>query len=157
MLWENVDLKTRVARLEDTKNHLSHELPLTIFTHHLLAEWQTWTGQGSGLVFRATDNQSPLSSVEAVIHAIREKTGIQWAMHDLRRTFTTTAENIGVRGYTLKRLINHKTGAADVTGGYIVTDLESLREPMQTITDRLLTLTSGKLPTSKTAPAASNT
>ncbi|WMP17142.1 tyrosine-type recombinase/integrase [Thiothrix lacustris] len=157
LLWENVDLKTRVARLEDTKNHLSHELPLTTFTHNLLAEWQTWTGQGSGLVFRATDNQSPLSNVEAVINAIREKTGIQWAMHDLRRTFTTTAENIGVRGYTLKRLINHKTGAADVTGGYIVTDLESLRDPMQTITDRLLNLTSGKLPTSKTAPAASNT
>jgi len=78
-------------------------------------------------------------------------------MHDLRRTFATTAENIGVRGYTLKRLINHKTGAADVTGGYIVTDVESLREPMQTITDKLLSLTSGKLSASKTATAAINT
>ncbi len=157
LLWEHIDLKHRSIRLADTKNHRAHELPLTTFTHHLLAEWQTWTGHGSGLVFRATDNQSPLVSVETVIHAIREKTGIQWTMHDLRRTFTTTAENHGIRGYTLKRLINHKTGAADVTGGYIVTDLESLREPMQTITDKLLSLTSGKLTPSKTAPAASNT
>jgi integrase len=157
LLWENVDLKNNTIRLADTKNHQAHELPLTTFTSNLLAEWQAWTGQATGLVFRATDNHSPLASVETAIHAIRDRTGISWTMHDLRRTFTTTAENHGIRGYTLKRLINHKTGAADVTGGYIVTDLESLREPMQTITDRLLTLTSGKLAASKTAPAASNT
>ncbi len=157
LLWENVDLKGRTIRLADTKNHQAHELPLTDFTHKLLADWQVWTGQSSGLVFRATDNTSPLVSIEAVIHAIRGKTNIQWAMHDLRRTFTTTAENIGIRGYTLKRLINHKTGAADVTGGYIVTDLESIREPMQTVTSRLLDLTSGKLAPPKTAPAESKT
>jgi hypothetical protein len=100
---------------------------------------------------------TPLSSVEAVIDAIREKTGLHWAMHDLRRTFTTTAETNGIRGYTLKRLINHKTGAADVTGGYIITDVDSLREPMQAITDKLLMLVSAKLPASKTATAESKT
>ncbi|MBO0615358.1 tyrosine-type recombinase/integrase [Thiothrix fructosivorans] len=157
LLWENVDLKNNTIRIEDTKNHHNHVLPLTTFTRELLTQWQAWTGQGSGLVFRATDNTSPLFSVEEVIKAIRTRTGIQWTMHDLRRTFTTTAENNGVQGYTLKRLINHKTGAADVTGGYIVTDLESLREPMQIITDRLLTLTSAKLTPSKTAAAAINT
>ena len=82
-------------------------------------------------------------------------------MHDLRRTFTTYAEQAGVRGYTLKRLINHQTGAADVTGGYIVTDIDSLREPMQSVTDKLLRLASVTLPeisVSKTViPTANNT
>ncbi|UOG91520.1 MAG: integrase family protein [Candidatus Thiothrix sulfatifontis] len=157
LLWENIDLINNTIRLEDTKNHQAHTLPLTTYTRDLLTQWQARSGQGSGLVFRATDNTSPLSSVEKTIKAIRTRSGIHWEMHDLRRTFATTAENIGIRGYTLKRLINHKTGAADVTGGYIVTDVESLREPMQTITDKLLSLTSGKLSASKTAPAAINT
>lgn len=157
LLWENVDFSNRTLRLEATKNSQAHELPMSTFTHDLLREWQVWTGQASGYVFRASDNLSPLFSVEAVIKAIREKTGIQWTMHDLRRTFTTNAENIGITGYTLKRLINHKTGAADVTGGYIVTDIETLREPMQKITDKLLALASATIAQSKTAPAESNT
>jgi integrase len=155
--WENIDLTANTILLLDTKNGLNHELPLTTYTHDLLQEWQGMTGQTTGLVFRATDELSPLSSVESVIDAIREKTGLHWAMHDLRRTFTTTAETHGIRGYTLKRLINHKTGAADVTGGYIITDVDSLREPMQAITDKLLMLVSAKLPASKTATAESKT
>jgi hypothetical protein len=37
----------------------------------------------------------------------------------------------------LKRLLNHKM-ANDVTAGYIVTDVERLRAPMQRITDFIL-------------------
>jgi hypothetical protein len=44
-----------------------------------------------------------------------------------------------------------------VTGGYIITDVDSLREPMQAITDKLLMLVSAKLPASKTATAESKT
>ena len=35
-------------------------------------------------------------------------------------------------------LVNHKFNASDVTGGYIVRDVERLREPMQRITDYIL-------------------
>ena len=159
--WENIDFKNRTVLLIDTKNGSNHELPLTTFTHQLLSEWQAMDGQATGLVFRATDNRSPLAHIEKVQTAISERTGITWAMHDLRRTFTTYAEQAGVRGYTLKRLINHQTGAADVTGGYIVTDIDSLREPLQTVTDKLLRLASVTLPeisVSKTViPTANNT
>ena len=38
--------------------------------------------------------------------------------------------------YTLKKLINHKN-PQDVTGRYIVLDIEELREPMEQITEEL--------------------
>jgi len=36
-------------------------------------------------------------------------------------------------------LVNHSTGS-DVTGGYIIPDVERLRKPMQKIEDRILTI-----------------
>ena len=60
----------------------------------------------------------------------------------MRRTFATTAESIGVRGYTLKRLLNHKT--SDVTEGYLNPSVDMLREPMQRITDQLLSHAKGE-------------
>ena len=62
-------------------------------------------------------------------------------LHDLRRTFITIAESLDIPAYALKRLLNHKT-ANDVTAGYIITDVERLRRPMQQITDHILSLVS---------------
>ncbi len=50
-------------------------------------------------------------------------------LHDLRRTFITIAKALDIPAYTLKKLVNHSTGN-DVTGGYIVSDMECLRAPM---------------------------
>lgn len=58
-------------------------------------------------------------------------------MHDLRRTFITIAEGLDISAYALKRLMNHKMNG-DITAGYIVTDVERLRKPMQQITDYFL-------------------
>ena len=50
------------------------------------------------------------------------------------QTFITIAESLDIPGYALKRLMNHKD-PNDVTAGYIISDVERLREPMQSITD----------------------
>lgn len=63
--------------------------------------------------------------------------GVQFILHDLRRTFITVAESLDISAYALKKLLNHKMNN-DVTAGYIVTDVERLRKPMQQITDFLL-------------------
>ncbi len=67
---------------------------------------------------------------------IREKSGIDFKHHDLRRTFITIAEGIDIPYYALKRLVNHSM-SGDVTAGYIVPDVERLREPMQSISDEI--------------------
>jgi hypothetical protein len=44
--------------------------------------------------------------------------------------------DLDIPGYALQRLMNHKD-PNDVTAGYILSDVERLREPMQKITDFL--------------------
>jgi hypothetical protein len=43
------------------------------------------------------------------------------------------AESIDISAYALKRLVNHKMTNDDVTAGYIISDGERLRKPMQQI------------------------
>jgi integrase len=70
------------------------------------------------------------------IQLITQETGIEFTMHDLRRTFITMAEKLDISVYALKRLLNHKT-EGDVTAGYIIADVERLRKPMQLISEHL--------------------
>ncbi|CDZ77228.1 hypothetical protein BN59_03649 [Legionella massiliensis] len=65
-----------------------------------------------------------------------ELSGVSFTVHDLRRTFATTAESLDLPAYALKRLLNHKM-TNDVTAGYIMRDVERLRTPMQRIADHL--------------------
>ncbi|CAH1904754.1 hypothetical protein NTGHW29_360083 [Candidatus Nitrotoga sp. HW29] len=65
------------------------------------------------------------------------ESGVTFTIHDLRRTFITIAESQDISAYALKRLLNHKMNN-DVTAGYIINDVERLREPMQKITSYLL-------------------
>ncbi|MFT5719288.1 MAG: hypothetical protein ACI9T7_003501 [Oleiphilaceae bacterium] len=64
----------------------------------------------------------------------------------MRCTFITIAESLDISMYALKRLLNHKM-TNDVTAGYIITDVERLRVPMQKITN----LIAGQFSVKKTA------
>lgn len=70
---------------------------------------------------------------------VTEQSGIRFTVHDLRRTFITVAESLDISAYAVKRLVNHKMNN-DITAGYIITDVERLRKPMQQITDYLIRL-----------------
>jgi integrase len=71
------------------------------------------------------------------IDTVTAATGIAFSCHDLRRTFATLAESLDLSGYTVKALLNHKQADNDVTGGYIILNVDRLREPMQKITNAL--------------------
>ena len=68
---------------------------------------------------------------------VRQLSGVTFALHDLRRTFTTIAESLDIPAYAIKRLLNHNM-KTDVTAGYIVMDVERLRVPMQKIATYIL-------------------
>ena len=71
------------------------------------------------------------------IAEIRNKSGVYFTIHDLRRTFISIAESLDISAYAVKKLVNHSTGG-DVTAGYVIMDVERLRKPMQQITDFIL-------------------
>jgi integrase len=54
--------------------------------------------------------------------------------HDFRRTFATVADSLDLSPYVIKRLVNHSM-TGDVTAGYIVHNVERLRDAAQKIAD----------------------
>jgi len=136
--WGDVDLQHNALTITETKNSHPHTLPLTSFLVELFRHRKAAT-EDDPFVFPGKGKSGHLVEPKKAVARIREKTGIYFTVHDLRRTFITIAESLGIRDYTLKRLLNHRSGG-DVTDGYIITDVDRLREPMQQITDKLLLL-----------------
>lgn len=136
MEWKNVFLDDHLFCLDDTKNGHGLELPITkpleaIFKRR--AEYRV-----SGFVFGADNLHGRVMEPKKIIKKINERADVSFTLHDLRRTFCSVAETIGVGTYTLKRLLNHKTSRSDVTAGYTVLTAEELREPANKICKRLL-------------------
>lgn len=133
--WEQVDLKAKSLTIENTKNHDAHTLPLSDFLYQLLS--QRKRTQQNAYVFPGTGSAGHIIEPRKQMAKITEMTGIQFTVHDLRRTFITIAESLDIAAYALKRLLNHRV-TNDVTAGYIIVDVERLRRPMQQVTQFIL-------------------
>ena len=79
---------------------------------------------------------APISDIRESIKQVIKQSGVEFTEHDLRRSFETIAESLDISYYTLKRLLNHKTGS-DLTAGYIVTSAERMRDASQNVADSL--------------------
>jgi integrase len=148
LTWDRVDFEDATLRIVDTKNHEPHLLPLGPFVVELL-EARKADAQGA-FVFPGEGPAGYLIEPKRYIAKVIETSKVAFTLHDLRRTFITVAESIDVAPYSLKRLVNHRV-RSDVTQGYIVSDLERLREPMGKIETYLLSAT-GIKPAAKVVP-----
>ncbi len=137
--WSNIDRHGKYLKIEsaDTKNHEEHRLPLSDYIYTLLMRRLSEAELSSIYVFPGAKPGTHIVEVKRAIKKVTKASGVKFMLHDLRRTFITIAEAVDVQHYTLKRLVNHKT-SGDVTGGYIVTEVERMRQPMQRITDYIL-------------------
>lgn len=120
--WSDVDTETWSVTLPDPKNRKLTTLPLSdeaanVLKRRLQADGYVFPGRSSGYI----------RDTRGVREKAREAAGIEFTNHDLRRTFASIAAEQDVNHYTLKRLLNHAIGGADVTGGYVSTDFESQR------------------------------
>lgn len=135
--WDQVNLKERTYYLSKTKNGDPLELPISERVFELLNRRNGYQ-DAKGFVFNADNKYGVVKEPKKVLTKIREETGIEFSLHDLRRTFTTTAESINIGPYMIKRLLNHRTRRDDVTAGYIVLTPEELRTPAQNIENEIL-------------------
>jgi len=133
--WSNIDLKNELLTIQDTKNREDHTLPLTQHIIDLL-EARKVESEG-GYIFPGYDPDKALVSPNRQVKKVIKDSGVQFLLHDLRRTFATYADSLGIQHNTIKRLMNHKNN--DVTSThYIHQSIETLRGPMQKITDYML-------------------
>lgn len=139
--WHDIDLKDRTLIIRDTKNDIAHTLPLSTFLHELFTRRKQ--NSDSDFVFPGSGKHGYIIEPRKQMTKVMESSNIQFTVHDLRRTFITIAESLDMSAYALKRLLNHKM-TNDVTAGYIITDVERLRKPMQLITDHILRMIDDK-------------
>ena len=137
LTWEDVDFASRSFKVRDTKNREPHELPLSDYLTGLLTRRREAAADGEIHVFPGDGSDGHIKEMRRWLAQVSQQSGVEFTLHDLRRTFITVAESLDIPAYALKRLLNHKS-SADVTAGYIVIDTERLREPMQKITDFML-------------------
>jgi len=78
------------------------------------------------------------------VKALEEETGYHLTVHGLRHTFISQAESMAIGTYQTKLLVNHALPKSDITARYTKLDVDDLREPMQRITTRLLSLVEPK-------------
>jgi len=133
--WSDIDLDDRSFTLTDTKNREPLTLPLTDFIFDLLQSRKAESY--SEYVFAGNGKAGYLIEPRRQVQKVIQLSGVSFTLHDLRRTFITIAESIDISAYALKRLVNHKM-TNDVTAGYIVSDIERLRKPMQQISFQLI-------------------
>ena len=132
LTWEQIDFQDKTLTITETKNNRIHRLPLSdVLEEILLRRFEERT---SPYVFPSNSERGHLSEPRTAVARVSKLSGVPFTMHDLRRTFITAAERLDIPAYALKRLINHKD-PNDVTEGYIIFDVERLRDPMQKITD----------------------
>lgn len=132
--WSDIDFGQRSLTIRDPKNREAHTLPLSDYLEALLR--RRHETHRSAYIFDGNGKKGYLIEPKRWVQKVQAESGVTFTLHDLRRTFATIAEGLEISSYTLKRLLNHKM-RNDVTAGYIVSDLERLRRPMQQITDFL--------------------
>jgi integrase len=139
LAWADVDMKGRKITIPDTKNHRPHVLPVGTWLAALLARRRE-EFPASPFVFPAENAYGHVKYHRKDVVAISRQSGVEFRLHDLRRTFATIVNHHLERSlspYSIKRLLNH-SGGADVTAGYIQFSVEDLREPMQQVENYIL-------------------
>jgi integrase len=150
--WEDIDFQSKVltVRAELAKNGNEHRLPLSDYLYEMLHR-RYLDRADSEYVFPRQGGKHHMVDSDHVIEGVAAKADCPFILHDCRRTFLTLAERLSLPYVVLKKLANH-SGRNDTTFGYIVVDVERLREPMQMITNEFLRLCNapGKLADGKT-------
>jgi integrase len=152
--WSDIDFdgKALTVRAEIAKNKHEHRFPLSHFLFALLSK-RRQEASHSVYVFPGWSGRHHMVDSSHLLEQISQRCGHRFMLHDLRRVFLTTAEKLDVPYYVLRKLANH-VSKSDVTGGYIVVDVERLRPYAEKISVHLIGLL--RMKAAEVAPYQSN-
>ena len=137
--WKEIDFERRLISLPAarTKTRQPLDIPMTDYVRDLLIA-RRQLGDGT-CVFCSYGATGHISGAGDWLKVLREKTDLEFSLHDLRRTFITVAEALDISPDALKALVNHSLGNG-VTETYVKMTPERLRGPAQLVADRLKVL-----------------
>jgi len=92
LAWSNIDFKNELLHIEDTKNREDHTIPLTGYILNLL-DIRKKASSGN-FVFPGYNPDKALVSPNRQVKKVINDSGVQFLLHDLRRTFATYADSL---------------------------------------------------------------
>lgn len=142
-----VDMDAGMVNFFDTKNRFNHTLPLAPGARRILVLREEESRadvndpkSGPEWAFPARSSrakQGHYLDSKAILDGLRKTAAIEeLRTHDLRRTFSTVAEEMASYA-VLKRMLNHRA-ISDVTGRYPKVDPERLMEEMSRVERAIL-------------------
>ena len=137
--WNDIDLRTKIFTLKDTKNRRDVDLPVPDYLIGRLKQRK----QKSGRVFDVNISKSVSKSHGGERHvfvrvervAVQKACDFEFTLHSLRNTFLTNGNDIAP-ARTLKALVNHIS--ADVTDGYIDVSMDKMHKAQADINREIL-------------------
>ena len=133
LAWSHVNMNAKTFTIPETKNGRPLVLPMSDQVHAIFKRRKDLDPKG--FVFAGEGKGGRMVDPRKFHEKVKTISGIDFTLHDLRRTLITVAEGLDLSAYALKRLLNHVD--QDVTQGYIIADPQRLRSPVQRIADEL--------------------
>ena len=121
--WSSVDFDEGFFVVENTKNGKDHYLPMVGTTKGILS--RRYKERDTDWVFPNRQKTGPRYDAKDAYRKITKATGLDFTIHDLRRTFSTHAVGIGFSEVLVAKGLNHSKQS--VTQGYIVSNVDMVR------------------------------
>ncbi|EGV17741.1 tyrosine-type recombinase/integrase [Thiocapsa marina] len=141
--WCDVDLDRGRVTLHDPKGRQTVTLPLARQAVDALKDLERQTEWVFPAVKRTGEVASMGYPSSGVSGRHTAESGVEWSPHDLRRTFISVGESIGVPSAAVRRLTNHVVDRRDAHDGHIDFDADDLAPHVQRVADALEGLASG--------------
>jgi len=109
LTWDDLDFYQFLITINDTKNKRQHVIPMSNLVRSILKSRFEDENGNDTYVFPNRNGSKPLLDLRVAIRKILEKAGIETSisLHDLRRTFTAIAQELGIEVSDIKPLLNH--------------------------------------------------
>ena len=126
LCWDDISFDLKQITFKDTKNHRDHTIPVCSLVMAILARRLK---KRVGRYVFPSKNDMPFASMYNYQNKVTTNFGQSWQLHDLRRSWATTAHFCGMEFISIKRLLNHTDH--DITWRYIVHDPEKYRQEVE--------------------------
>jgi len=108
MRWDELDLESAWWTIpgDRAKNGLAHRVWLSAPAQRLLKELRLRSG-GSPFVFPSPRGEAPVATLQKPMKRIVNATGVEFRIHDLRRTAASHMTGMGISRLTVSKILNH--------------------------------------------------
>ncbi len=109
MRWKDIDVGAGWWTIpgEYTKNGLAHRVPLSPEALEVLGGVEEHSN-GSSWVFPQPSGEGPITVIWKAVDRVRRRAGVQFVLHDLRRTAASRMTgDLGIGRLTVSKILNH--------------------------------------------------